>query len=362
MKWILAVVVMVVVSPALALALTSSSRMPKSRWVTEDFFISRVSSAQPRLNQFVDDDCRARIKTVMCLVDPLPENQNPKQKPEQSPALRPCLPGGEDYAGAFEAIYDQYPESLQKMFCSLERIFVEKEFVGTAYAGLFVDEQGAKHGAVIGVRKSILETPMSLEFWASWKEQLSFGGIYDHYELTPGLPFVEAKTSSTNEFLYFVLAHEFGHIFDFANSVNQFSCPNPTSGDDENCLSMDGSWSSLSWRTSGQTNPESDFTNRSKLCFYWCADHPLSPELQDETYVGWLGTNFISLYSSSNPYDDFAESLAYLAIHDHLQPSYVIRSGTGSLFDVVAKFESDTFAAKRTYVEQFLQRADLIYP
>jgi len=157
-------------------------------------------------------DCRAHIESVMCLVDP------PENKSEEPGSDRPCLPGGQAYAKYFEALYDNYPSALQKMFCSLRHIYIEKDFFGTAYAGLVKDEAGRPIGAKMGIRKSVLDENLNLGLWASWKEQLSFGGVTDSYTLTPNLPSIQtASDGNLNDFLYFVVAHEFGHIFDFIN-------------------------------------------------------------------------------------------------------------------------------------------------
>lgn len=61
------------------------------------------------------------------------------------------------------------------MFCSLNYIFIEKEFFGTAYASPLKDSNGNIIGAMMGIRQSVLDENLNLETWASWKEQLSFG-------------------------------------------------------------------------------------------------------------------------------------------------------------------------------------------
>lgn len=163
----------------LALAFNFSAAFASSpqKWITPDFFIEEGHEqvVQP-YEPFADsqESCREHIRKVMCLADPAPNGGVGQD--------RPCLPGGDAYAVFFETLYDHYPLSLQKMFCSLKVIYVEKEFSGTAYAGTIKDPSGKIVGAQMGIRKSVLDSQLNLSAWASWKEQLSFGGKTDSYE------------------------------------------------------------------------------------------------------------------------------------------------------------------------------------
>ena len=77
------------------------------------------------------------------------------------------------------------------MFCSLKHIYIEKKFYGTAYAFGTYDQDKKMDGAELGIRQSVLDQNLKLTNWASWKEQLSFGGVTDSYTVTPYLPRIE---------------------------------------------------------------------------------------------------------------------------------------------------------------------------
>lgn len=305
-----------------------------------------------------DDDCRAHIREVLCLVDPPAEVDNNKQK-------RTCLDGGESYAHHFEVIYDNYPVVLQKMFCSLDVIYIEKKFIGTAYAGVIEDDEGNIIGAKMGIRQSVLDEKLDLNLWASWKEQLSFGGIANSYTLTAGLPSITTSTDkAVNDFLYFVIAHEFGHIFDFANEVNKVTtCEEKSAENPEpKCLLHQQSWGALSWITDQKPKAENDFTNRSGLCFYWCDDNPLERDVITGLYADLYLTNFISIYATTQPWDDFADSLGYFVLMQNLKASYSIDTANGNTYNIMDKLKSSIFATKFSYLKNFLQRQDIIYP
>lgn len=331
------------------------ARAGARHWVTPDFFIEngpQTSNANEKEfpnTLFSASDCRAHIKEAVCLVSPAVEN------PGGDPPVRECLAGGQDYAHYFEELYDNLPLPFQKMFCSLRYINIEIEFQGTAYAGLQKDSQG-RNIAVMGIRKSVLDDAIDLGTWATWKEQLSFGGATDSYRKPRSdLPVIlTSPHREVNTFLYFALAHEFGHLFDFANKLNA------RKGDGK---FAPGTWGAMSWLDDTTPRPEFEFPERKKLCFYWCKDSYLGAQDADSLYDHlFSGTNFISTYAATNPYDDFADSVAYYLTDLHLGSRYVIVAGSGQAFDSMAKLHSSLLRSKYVYLQEFLNRNDIIYP
>ncbi len=291
-------------------------------------------------------DCRSRIRPLMCLVDQ-----------PASVEARQCVTGGESYAPPFEELYDHLPGVLQNIFCALDVIYVETDFQGTAYAG----SVGTR--TVLGVKKSVLDGSLDLQHWASWKEQLSFGGGSGSFDVRADLPVVETQSSGqANDFLYFLIAHEFGHILDFHYRLNRVKpgCPEPVDGQpDPECLMEEDSWGGIGWLTNQRPKPENDFISRSGLCFYWCGDKPLSPSMVPSVYESLFEhSDFISIYATTEPWDDFADSLAYFLVHESLHASYRINTRQGAVYDVMEKLESPLFAKKRAYIEKFLQEAE----
>ena len=324
-----------------------------------DFFTLRTNSFSNTVGFFFRTEtttCREQIKKAICLVDPMKDDENFK--------TRRCLDGGQSYASYFESLYDNYPPALQKMFCSLNRIFIERQFGGTAYASTIDDDQGNSNGAIIGIRKSALDESLSLSTWSSWKEQLSFGGITDSYTVTPDLPqVITSSTSRTNDFLYFVITHEFGHLFDFANELNkQTNCPDSEEDELPECNMAVGSFGEISWKTNQQIKSESDFINSKGLCFYSCEGKTLNKADVPDLYNSLYRSNFISTYSASNPWDDFAESLAYYMIDKNLNAQYILDTKQVQHYDSISKLSDPVFNAKLKFIEDFLKRSDIIYP
>lgn len=302
-------------------------------------------------------DCRAHIAEVVCLVDPM-KNTDPAEN-------RPCLEGGARYAEPFQNLYDHYPPVLQRVFCSLNHIYIEKQFFGTGYAGLVRDENRQPIGAVMGIRQSVIDAKLDLPTWASWKEQLSFGGVTDSYTITPELPHIVSRSkTAAQDLLYFVVAHEFGHIIDFTNDVNKVtSCTQPREGEDtQECEMHEDSWGALSWITDLRARPENEFKNRKALCFYWCKDAHLERSDVPQIYRDLNQTSFLSIYATTQPWDDFADSLAYLSMSKYLETSYILDTRQGDSYNIMNRLHSPVFRAKLEYLEKLLKRTDLKYP
>ncbi len=324
-------------------------------YVTDDFYVEKVEQSFKREAYLSNPvDCRQKIEQSICLVNPKEQGQHDLD--------RKCLDGSSAYASTFKKLHDAYPLALQRMFCSLDRIFIEKTTIGTAYAGVTKDADGQSI-AVMGIRKSVLDEALTLSLWASWKEQLSFGGIVDKFQVTLGLPLIKtAGELPVSDFLYLVIAHEFGHLFDFANKLNKFEkCTEPKNGEPPICSPSPESWGAISWATGEQPKVENDFFRRNDLCFYWCQNKFIArsdmPQLYREFY---FQSDFMTLYSSKNPYDDFAESFAFVLLRKH-PFAYSIELADGSRFDALHKVDSDLFAKKRNYIESFLI-GEIIYP
>lgn len=331
---------------------TAYSQTENVKYLTDDFFV--VVNSEASSKRLRPLDCRANIEKVICLVDPSQAGQDPLQ--------RKCQEGGSAYTKYFHALYDQYPPIFQKMFCSLDKLFIEKEFFGTAYAGVITDGDGKHIGAQLGIRKSVLDEKLNLTTWASWKEQLSFGGVKDDYTVSKNLPTIEtsSKIEGVSDFLYFVIAHEFGHIFDFANQINStVDCPDQQSVD---CDMSPHSFGAITWETDRRPKLNNDFVHRSFLCFYWCEGNTIDESHTSQIYSDLNDTDFISIYATTQPWDDFADSLAYYVMDQYLDTKYVIHTNKGSSYNIIKKLHSVKFREKYDYLEQFVAREDLVYP
>lgn len=79
-------------------------------------------------------------------------------------------------------------------------------------------------------------------------------------------------------------------------------------------------------------------------------------------YEGLSKSDFISTYATTQPWDDFADSLAYYLLFYRLGSDYVLVMPEGESFDVMEKLQQSIFKQKHEYLENFLKRTDIKYP
>lgn len=320
-----------------------SSTAHAREWLAPDFFVDTVVPGQG-LAWMVSKrptDCRANISRVMC-VGFSAVDEDFRATPDMS---RGCDSDDAKYVAFFEAVYDRLPSAMQKMFCSVRVLRVEPNLESIAYAGM------GFNGAEVGFRKSVIDDELDLSTLMSWKEQLPYGGERDVYAPVSTLPRIAVASDQppVQDLAFYVLTHEFGHLFDFANDIN-----NGPSGPRD--------WTALSWRNESRVLPEQDFPGRAQVCYYNCGDRIIPRSKIPALYAGLDASNFVTMYAATNIYDDFAESVAMTLMADDPSSSYVLTDGQGASYDAHVKLKSPQFARKAAYVADFLQRKDLDYP
>lgn len=344
------------------------SAKASQKWISPDFFVDDhvsvtgfVEKNLARLEaEGVPEDCKARIKTLLCLRNETGRKNNT------------CSQGGERYASSFESLFDAYPAFLKQMFCYLDVINVEDDFAGSAYAGIDEDKQTGLKKVIMGVRKSLLEAPLSYGEWASWKEQLNFGGDPKKYGSSPLLPHYDSRAgASYNDFLFIVIAHEFAHIFDFADNINEESCMEGVDGKSR-CLPKAQSWTALSWAHSIGTEEQrtyfakdsDDFDGRAELCFYWCEGKRISGQKIPTLYRGLDRSSFMTAYGATNPWDDFADAFA-IYVYSKFSPGLLsFKDGLGFEANLTKKARQGiSFSEKRQFLNRLIyENGTLKYP
>jgi len=335
-------------------------------WIFFEVFMLRiaafgfllVSALSAQAQESTLANCRNQIAHIVCWVDPVDS-----QVPGQNFFNRPCLPDSKKYQGFFEAHFDRSEAVLQKMYCHLEKIFVEKTAFGTAYAAIMPDANGKTTGGIIGIRQEVLDNPLEFPSFLSWKEEISFGGSIKSTDPRLNLIHYQANPMSHSFTIDFLLAHEFGHLFDFANHLVQVSdCDWDEETDSQigTCTVVPNTWGAFSWSHAQKALPEQDYFLRDKTCFYSCNGTFLSPADAVTVFDGLMTSNFVSTYAASNMSDDWAENFAYYILSKGRPFGWQVET-QGVIFDLTGHFQGDLLAGKRAYIEKFLQ-GSILYP
>jgi hypothetical protein len=309
--------------------------------------ISVFSKAEIRPEYFFDK-CQIHFIKVTHLVRYTRGVEEPRVLADQS-ALKNYIP-------RFLKVYRQLPPAMQKMFCHLREVRIaDGERSDSANMQGIFDNVGQLHSAHIEFDRNMLDRHLSLQEWATWKEQLSFGGIRHLHKALSWLPQIDTNIEQKTEgLLFYLLAHEFGHIFDYANKVNEFHNGHPYS-----------EWSQLSWVREKGVKLSSTFPFIEKFCFYWCKEGAHIPTSQiRNAYNGLLNSNFISSYATTTPLDDWAETVSYWALNNIPGIFYSVDFKDEDkvyTYDVIKKFNSESFSAKKKYVTGFFN-GNIKYP
>ena len=137
----------------------SKSSQPNQK-VTDDFVVTiGDESTKPEVPILQNPSdlnlCRQRIAQLVCLVNPSQSGGADRS--------RTCLVGSEKYASHFEGHFDRSPDFVRKMYCYLDRIWIEKGFIGTAYADPLTTSKGKILAGGIGIRREVLESALPFD-------------------------------------------------------------------------------------------------------------------------------------------------------------------------------------------------------
>lgn len=273
-------------------------------------------------------DCRSKISDLLCLVDPVEESN-----PFADRYSRPCLEGAKKYEALFTRHYDRSSPLIREMYCSLDKIWIENESLTTAYAVPIRDHSNILVAGAIGMSRKFLDEDPSLETWMTNKEASSFGGA----KVFKYAVRMKKRLSAVD----YALNHEFGHIFDYANDIQE-------------------SWLPLSWESSSTTKEEYHFPLRRELCFYQCGGSYIAMDRSQELMEALTALPFVSSYATVNSKEDWAETFAiFLAVEEKgLAVKVRVNESTK---DLNVHWQSERLRSKKEFFKRF-KGSSIRYP
>ena len=188
-------------------------------------------------------------------------------------------------------------------------VFLVEELGGTAYGELLRNFNNNKLGFIV---LDVSSLNRKANEWISWRANSPFA-MKGRYIIEAE---IEKKSSDDRKAaIQYILLHEVGHLIGVAKGAH----PNWfTGGHPQKWPFTKLSWITMERGLIGKSKYDEIFTNRNKLKFYAFQNASLTSEDIGETYDQLLKTDFVSLYASTNMYDDFAETYA-MYVHVVLQ-------------------------------------------
>lgn len=273
--------------------------------------LSLIITSFPTYGTSSLNDCREKISDVVCLVDPVDDSN-----PYADRYSRPCLDGTEKYIKTFERHFDSSSQLIQRMYCSLDKIWIEKSLHTTAYAVPIKDYSNQLVAGAVGFSQKFIDADPKIESWLQEKEESSFGknNFISYIVSNP------KKMSA----LHYAINHEFGHLFDYANNIQEI------------------------WPK------DESFTWARELCFYSCAGDYLSPTKAKDVFKSLLISPFPSTYASTGPKEDWAETFALIHAQDEKGLRLKVKIDN-DIFDLAGHLESPLLKQKRDLFRQFIR-------
>lgn len=281
------------------------------------------------------EDCVENIRQVTCVV----KGEEPTQMHPFERQNRPCIEDNKVYVNRLVEVYDMFPVELKPMFCHLRRINIETEYVSTGYARNFFAPTGntseydgesyqevRRRGWVLGLsQQKIFESDRGYGEWFTRKEMTLFG-LDMGQPMPEKFPYLHAshpEYDGRTLQLFYVVLHEFGHMLDAANSVNQVEYHHcidwETNEFDPACkMKWWGLFSSISWEEQEGHRPDSTSWRLYPVCYYGCIQPTGSDwqalEVEDAVrfYQSFFTeSGFVTPYAATHSSEDFAESFAF---------------------------------------------------
>lgn len=200
--------------------------------------------------------------------------------------------------------YAEIPQAVKdKLSDKLFGIFLIKDLGGTGFTEYIVDKDGKPQSAFIILDVDVLKKNSANE-WATWKENTPFKSDHE-YKLR--MKIQEKENDSPKYAIQYILLHEIGHAIAMNENIHPFWNIEPKDIEDLKTFPFN----SLSWEIDYKENDyiskfdKSEFPQRKDVLYY--QEPPFKSSQMKLIYDQLEETNFVSLYSTINPGDDWAE-------------------------------------------------------
>lgn len=304
--------------PLLLLTLAGCGEQHTSKTVplTPDFGVTYVSdtwqSPQTHLDSQITntsdrhsprEQCQERIEKTICVT-----NQTSQEILRNVGKIK-CLPDNSRYVADAMSIYDELPEKMQPLFCSISYIYITDKLASVGLANVLYQKNRIVGGYFV-LRKSVFDAPPSIPDVLTWKEQLIFGGSRNFLSNNPGLVQVRSDVilkKSKNMTLFYLFTHELAHFLDYKNKITR-----------------EGSaWTNYSWNPMNIPNESARYSLQNQICFYNCFQY-IGADKAHELYSSLKNSAFMTTYAGVNRYEDFAEFWTWYVIRRFKNSSHKV--------------------------------------
>jgi len=240
------------------------------------------------------------------------------------------------------------PSQVQEHFVDhAVGVFLVRNLGGTAYSDLLRNYRVNKRGLIV---LDVGSLARKANEWATWRERSPFA---DNMEVQLVATIEPNESNDRSNAIQYILLHEIGHLVgavqEHHGSWREISDPTVFA------------FSALSWTlVNGKTVGKADdrFARRTAVHFYKFGASKLTSSDIEPVYRELVNSNFISLFGSTNPFDDFAETYA-MYVHVILQGkpwNVQLRKAGPVIMDVDRPILQNRCQLKRQYLDRLFGR------
>jgi hypothetical protein len=200
-------------------------------------------------------------------------------------------------------------------------VYVVKNLGTSGYTESILNAQGEPVAGVIVLGASLFD--QSGNTWASWRDSTAF---IPNFRFSIRTTIAAKGENDIEAAVQFLLIHELGHVYSIGTNVH----PDWYRDLAEIDLS-EYPFSSLSWEIDEDSKQyrshfDDQFWQREKLGFYQKAKIPANQIADTLKQLG--STNFVSIYATTRPEEDFAETFAIYAHTELMAKPYKVEALT----------------------------------
>ncbi len=196
------------------------------------------------------------------------------------------------------------PELVRKLISpTLAGIYFVEDIGGTGYTDEIRDANGRAVAGFIVLDPLVLIQRKAND-WITWRENTPFKTS----KIAKLIAKIEDPANDTvQNAIQFIALHEMGHVFSIGRKIHPSWNSQPKEVNVSEYSFLRSSWTRS---VAGRFEPRigSEFSQRKDVVYYFGAK--LTGDQMRDTYSNLAKTDFPTLYSSTNPSDDFAESFA----------------------------------------------------
>ena len=249
------------------------------------------------------------------------------------------------------AIAELPPIVRHLLSAKLAGIYFIEDLGGTGYTEEIVDAHSNPAAGFVVLDTSVL-SKRSANAWATWKENTPF-------KTQPDIRLVaeieKQRQNNRKNAIQYILLHELGHVL----SINEKFHPSWNIGPQDIPSTAGYPYFLLSWSVAKKDNRfvtifDDAFARRKDVVYY--LDAKLSADQMVSVYDNLEKTNFTTLYSVTNPGDDFAEAFAGYVHTVLMKKPFEIRIYKNGKIAKIYKscWTQKRCAEKRRILERFL--------